>query len=415
MSIKILVAEDEDNIRLALKTIVRKNLSCDEVIACEDGEQAWQALQEHDFALVISDWNMPNKNGFELLEALRQNARTRDIPFLLLTARSDKTSVINALQVGVSDYVTKPFDKDALVQKARKLLSKFQANAEALSANKINESGSVVDEVLRRLKSGEGTLPVLPELAAKVDGLFQAEEVDIGDLVKLVQTDPGITTKLISISNSPQYRALNEIKTLDKAIGRIGLKMTQNYVLILSKRSLFKVESPQYEAVLNKIWQHSLATAACAQALAQHLKLGEPDSYYTMGLLHDLGKLLLLQIFAEVAKHRPDASEEACLALLDSHHGEFGAALLNNWNFPVQYQQVARLHHHPETAEHAKREVHLVGLAHSLAMKGGYSVGTEAADEKMMAQALAFLVLDETALGPISEIMQAYMQAQEMV
>ena len=412
MSVKILIAEDEENIRLALKTIARKSLPCDEVVVCEDGAQAWEQVQEDSFALVISDWNMPNKTGFELLEAMRQLERTRNVPFLLLTARSDKTSVINALQIGVNDYVTKPFDKEALIQKARKLLAKAQASTSTAAAN--NSGGlSVVEEALKRIKTGESTLPVLPELASKVEALFQNEDVELSELVALVQTDPGITTKLISISNSPQYRAFAEIKTLDKAIGRIGLKMTQNYVLILSKRSLFKVDTPQYEALLNKIWQHSLATASCAQALAQQLRYPEADSYYTMGLLHDLGKLLLLQIFTEVAKKRPDASEQDCLALMNDYHGEFGAALLNHWNFPVQYQQVARLHHQAATAEHAQREVYLVALAHELASQAGFSLAPQQADADASPQAAEFLKADAAKIEAATRFMQEYMQAQE--
>ena len=124
MTIRILVAEDEENIRLALKTIVRKSLVCDEVVACENGKEAWDKLQAESFTMVISDWNMPLMTGFELLEAMRQNEKTKPIPMLLLTARSDKASVINALQAGVNDYITKPFEKDALIQKAKICLPK---------------------------------------------------------------------------------------------------------------------------------------------------------------------------------------------------------------------------------------------------------------------------------------------------
>ena len=82
MTIRILVAEDEENIRLALKTIVRKNLTCDEVIACEDGQAAWDQLQTGPFAMVISDWNMPRMTGFDLLKAMRGDDKTKHIPLL---------------------------------------------------------------------------------------------------------------------------------------------------------------------------------------------------------------------------------------------------------------------------------------------------------------------------------------------
>lgn len=415
MAIRILIAEDEENIRLALKTIVRKNLSCDEVITCENGKEAWDKLQAEPFAMVISDWNMPLMTGFELLEAMRQNDKTRPIPLLLLTARSDKTSVINALQAGVNDYITKPFDKDALIQKSRKLLAKARTGSEDAASALEDQAGlalSIADEVMKRLKSGEISLPVLPELAGKVEALFQQAEVNLDELVKLVQTDPGITTKLISISNSTQYRGLSEIKSLDKAIARIGLKMTQNYVLILSKRSMFRVDAPQYEAMLNQVWQHSLATAACAQALAQKLSLNDADGYYTMGLLHDIGKLLLLQIYAEIAKKRPGANEQECRELMERLHGEFGAALLANWKFPGEYQQVARYHDAVSKAAQPGEGLHVVALANLIAIQSGFKFAARAISDADIAVAAQALNAGTGVIGDATQQMKEYMAAQ---
>lgn len=415
MTVRILVAEDEENIRLALKTIAHKNLACDEVVACENGQEAWDKLQAEPFALVISDWNMPLKTGFELLEAMRGNPQTREVPMLLLTARSDKTSVINALQAGVSDYITKPFDKDMLVQKAAKLLAKsISTNGHGTPNNSTQTTSAttVADEVVKRIKSGECALPVLPELARKVDALFQQTDVDLGELVKLVQTDPGITSKLLSISNSPQYRGLSEIKTLDKAIARIGLKMTQNYVLVLAKRGLFKVNTPQYEAILNRIWQHSLATAACAQALAQKLALGDPDSYYTMGLLHDIGKLLLLQTFAELAQTRTDTNEQQCLDLMARFHGEFGAVLLARWNFPNEYQQVALYHDDLSKATLPGNALHVIALSNLIANQNGFNATEGAPSTEEMQRLSNELRVGASMLEAVTQQMSAYMAGQ---
>lgn len=416
MTVRILVAEDEENIRLALKTIVNKNLLCDEVIACENGQDAWEKLQTQTYSLVISDWNMPLKTGFELLEAMRSNEQTRNIPMLLLTARSDKSSVITALQAGVSDYITKPFDKAMLIQKASKLLAKSMADTaqvKMMSSPESSPTTSVADEVVKRIKSGENALPVLPELAVKVEELFQRDEVELAELVKVVQTDPGITIKLINISNSPQYRSLSEIKSLDKAIARIGLKMTQNYVLVLAKRGLFKVDAPQYEALLNRIWQHSLATAACAQALAQKLALSEPDGYYTMGLLHDIGKLLLLQTFSEIAKKRPDANEQQCIDLMEQFHSEFGLLMLAKWKFPNDYQQVARYHEDVTKAPQPNNALYVVALANQLAIKNGFeATASRVVSDSDINQAAQNLRVGATIIEAVTQQMNEYMAAQ---
>lgn len=418
MAIRILVAEDEENIRLALKTIVSKNLPCDEVVACEHGREAWEKLQAEPFAMVISDWNMPHMTGFELLEAMRNDDKTKHIPMLLLTARSDKTSVINALQAGVNDYVTKPFDKDSLVQKAKKLLAKSQAELPAEQAAETTEAApalSITEEIVNRIRSGQASLPVLPELAHKVEELFQRVDVDLDELVKVLQTDPGITSKLISISNSPQYRGLSEIKSLDKAIARIGMKMTENYVLILSKRGLFKIDVPQFEVLLNKVWQHSLATAACAQALAQKLALPDPDSYYTLGMLHDIGKLILLQFFAEMSKKRPDATEQECLELMDKFHGEFGAALLASWKFPHEHQQIARFHDTVSNASQPSNSLYLIALANLLAIKAGYQVSERVVSDEDISIVSQRLRAGASVIEAVTQQMNEYMAAQGSV
>lgn len=117
----ILIAEDDYAIALALKTIVTKNCECNLIMA-SDGEEAWQAMQNNDVDLVISDWNMPVKTGVELLREMRADKRFADMPFLMLTSRSDKDSVVDAIEAGVSAYMHKPFDRHRLMEKIRQMV-----------------------------------------------------------------------------------------------------------------------------------------------------------------------------------------------------------------------------------------------------------------------------------------------------
>jgi len=120
---KILVAEDDDFISSALQSIVRKAFRCKILSGARDGKEAWQMLLTDHYDLVISDWNMPNKSGYELLFDIRKNAGTRDIAFIMLTARKDKDSVLAGVQGGITDYIIKPFNKHVLIEKIEKALS----------------------------------------------------------------------------------------------------------------------------------------------------------------------------------------------------------------------------------------------------------------------------------------------------
>ncbi|HEC20571.1 MAG TPA: response regulator [Gammaproteobacteria bacterium] len=118
---KVLIAEDDYAISLAIKTIVSSSCDC-ELTIVKDGEAAWQAAQTHMPDLIISDWNMPLMTGEELLKNIRSDEQLGDTPFLMLSARSDKDSVLDAIDAGVTDYMHKPFDRKTLIMKVTGLL-----------------------------------------------------------------------------------------------------------------------------------------------------------------------------------------------------------------------------------------------------------------------------------------------------
>jgi len=119
----ILLVDDEQFLAKGISVILGKKLDCNEMTIALDGEQAWQILQDKEIDIVISDWNMPKKNGAELLHDMKANPKTSSIPFLMLTGRSDLDSVKSAQDAGVVEYIVKPFNGDELVKMIKKLLN----------------------------------------------------------------------------------------------------------------------------------------------------------------------------------------------------------------------------------------------------------------------------------------------------
>jgi sigma-B regulation protein RsbU (phosphoserine phosphatase) len=110
---RILIAEDERITRATLERQLR-NWGHD-VTATEDGEQAWSRLQETEFDLVISDWEMPRLAGVDLVRRIREAPRGGAYTYvILLTSRSDKSDIVRGIEAGADDYVAKPFDRDEL-------------------------------------------------------------------------------------------------------------------------------------------------------------------------------------------------------------------------------------------------------------------------------------------------------------
>jgi len=120
MSQRILVADDSGVMR---KIIIRalNSVGATDIVQAADGQEAIDHFNSASFDLVLTDWNMPHKTGIEVLEEIRQ--KDKAIPVILITTESEKARVLQAIQAGVSDYLTKPFDSDALKEKLDKYVS----------------------------------------------------------------------------------------------------------------------------------------------------------------------------------------------------------------------------------------------------------------------------------------------------
>lgn len=124
-STKILIIDDMKTMRkIVAKTL--KDLGFENITESEDGVKGWDAINAPDahYGLVISDWNMPNGSGLDLLKKVRTDTRFAKLPFMLVTAESEKTQVLEALTVGVSAYVVKPFSMQTLQVKMVEAFSK---------------------------------------------------------------------------------------------------------------------------------------------------------------------------------------------------------------------------------------------------------------------------------------------------
>lgn len=124
--IKILVADDMSTMR----KIVMKNcqaLGFKNFTEAADGALAWEALSaaKPGIGLIISDWNMPNCTGLDLLKRVRGDSRFKHLPFILVTAEAEKTQIVEALQSGVSGYVIKPFTPEALKKQLEEAFKKM--------------------------------------------------------------------------------------------------------------------------------------------------------------------------------------------------------------------------------------------------------------------------------------------------
>lgn len=122
-NLTILVVDDFSTMRRIVMNLV-KELGCQRMIEAEDGVDAMRKLENGGIQFVISDWNMPNMTGLELLQQVRASEVLKDLPFLLITAEAKKENIIEAAKAGADGYIVKPFTAAVLNEKIQNILKK---------------------------------------------------------------------------------------------------------------------------------------------------------------------------------------------------------------------------------------------------------------------------------------------------
>lgn len=124
---KLLVVDDSSTMRRIIKNTLSR-LGYEDVLEGEDGVQGWNVLNENpDMGMLITDWNMPEMNGLELVKKVRADARFTDLPIIMVTTEGGKTEVITALKAGVNNYIVKPFTPQVLKEKLAAVLGTSEA------------------------------------------------------------------------------------------------------------------------------------------------------------------------------------------------------------------------------------------------------------------------------------------------
>lgn len=122
---KVLIVDDFPTMRRITRTLMRQ-IGYSNMVEAEDGKQALEMLQrDQSIEFIVSDWNMPNMTGLELLHAVRADERLKKMPFLMVTAEAEQENIMAAVKAGVSNYIVKPFTAQVLKEKLEKIFAMY--------------------------------------------------------------------------------------------------------------------------------------------------------------------------------------------------------------------------------------------------------------------------------------------------
>ena len=235
---------------------------------------------------------------------------------------------------------------------------------------------SLVQRVEDEIKAGRVELPVMPEAALRVREIVQRDG-QIGEIARVIESDPTLAAEIIRYSNAVAFSGLREISDLSQAISRLGTVSVQQTVLALSLRRVFVTDHPSDERIVRALWNHSVTTALAARRIATRSAWLPAETTFLSGLLHDIGKLVLLRCAAKLRGQDPtygNLSENVLFEFFDSLHCRVGDAFLVSWNIPDQIRAVVRRHHDTEFVMPADELIVTVSFASKIATLLGASL-----------------------------------------
>jgi putative nucleotidyltransferase with HDIG domain len=253
------------------------------------------------------------------------------------------------------------------------------------------------DEILSQVTA----VPSLPAVVCQLQQYLSDPEVNFSKLSRVIECDPGLTANVLQLANSAYFGWQGSIGSVRDAISRLGTKRIFQMVLCMSVAPMVRKPVQGYELDANKLWEHCVAVAICAEKIAaRRLPAVQPNAF-TVGLLHDVGKLLL-GTFVEVddtpIKELVDSDgltfNEAERMVLGVDHAEVGAHLLEHWNLPPEVVEATRWHHEPGRVDEAARGlVDVVHVSDVICLNCGWGLGLDGLQYRLDEDATARLRL----------------------
>lgn len=218
----------------------------------------------------------------------------------------------------------------------------------------------------KKIHYGDLDLPLLPQVAGEVMAMSHDPEADIGKLSSLIHQDQALAGHVLRISNSAAYGSGERIVSLQQAVTRLGMKLLGEITFTVSlKGEVFEV--PEFAKDIKQIWRHALASGAYSKEAAR-MKRTNVEALYLCGLLHTIGKPVLLKTLTDMqSKVDPALTREEVLQLVDDLHGEVGQTLIEKWNLPTQVGVVCAHYRQYDEAPSHQDETAMTYLVDALA------------------------------------------------
>ncbi len=199
--------------------------------------------------------------------------------------------------------------------------------------------GSVMAGVFGTMDDAIAALPAFPEIPQRVITMAHDPLISLKEVAHVIREDPAFTVKVLRMANSAYFAPTQEIRDLGTACSRLGMRVLVNLAHAVANGALYQLRQPIARAMSAQLWQHAVATAYASQSLAEITKHAKPEDAFLAGLVHDVGKLLLLDMI--LCRYTGSTgmlgeSPEHLNAVMRRFGGLVGLHVIQRWNLPPE-------------------------------------------------------------------------------
>lgn len=234
----------------------------------------------------------------------------------------------------------------------------------------IHSSAATTDKLeqalVQKLDTGEVELPLLPQVASQVMALASDATADAAKLSSLIHQDQALAAHVLRIANSPAYMPRSPVVSLQHAVAMLGINLLSEIAFTASlKNGAFLV--PGHEDQVKLLWRHSLASGAFGKEVARMRRVNV-ETAYLCGLLHGIGKPVVLRTVANLAKELKASVDKAAMdQLLEGYHTRVGSLIADKWGLPKQVAEAIACYQEYDHATTFRQECMLTCVADRLA------------------------------------------------
>ena len=224
-------------------------------------------------------------------------------------------------------------------------------------------------ETLEKIKD----LPTLPSVYFKVDKLLKDKEASIDNVARIIEIDVAMSSSILRLVNSAFYGMHSKSNSIPHAVMILGFKAVKNAIVSVAIFDTLSVKDRYQNFDIAEFWRHSVSVAVLSKQLAEKTRLVAPDDAFMAGLLHDIGKIIMLKYFKEdfgkvwqtmQETHCSFADAEMEVASID--HIQIGAYLARKWQLPDHIIEAIACHHYYLTSTQSTGLIECVMMANAL-------------------------------------------------